>query len=81
MKSDYVQDNFHINFIEVIYMTAISSVAPTIAQTIQMLNSPKLPQFNVGTPVAEAASSVTVSDVSVSSGVGSSCGSSVDTYA
>lgn len=63
-------------------MMDVSPIAPTIAQTIQSLNSPQLPNFSIGTANLEAnAAAATVSDAASSGSVGTCCGSSVDTYA
>jgi hypothetical protein len=63
-------------------MMSVSSVAPSIAQTIQSINAPQLPNFNVGTANVEAnAAAATTSDAASSGSVGTCCGSSIDTYA
>lgn len=59
-------------------MIGIPSVVPTIAQTLQSLNSPQLPNFNVGTPSPDA--NVSAASTSVATGSVVS-GGSVDTYA
>jgi hypothetical protein len=63
-------------------MMNVSVAPPTIIQTLQSLNSPQLPNFNVGTANADASAGAMASSAATTSGsVGSSCGSSVDTYA
>jgi hypothetical protein len=67
---------------KVIKMMNVSVAPPTIIQTLQSLNSPQLPNFNVGTANVEASAGAMASSAATTSGsVGSSCGSSVDTYA
>ena len=63
-------------------MINVSVAPPTIVQTLQSLNSPQLPNFNVGTANPEANAGAMASSAAATSGsVGTSCGSSVDTYA
>lgn len=64
-------------------MAEISSVAsvnmiPTIAQTLRALNTPQLPNFNVGTPNADANASAASTSVPCGS---ASSGGSIDTCA
>jgi len=62
-------------------MINVSVAPPTIVQTLQSLNSPQLPNFNVGTANPEANAGAVASSAAASGSVGTSCGSSVDTYA
>lgn len=62
-------------------MVGISASIPTIAQAIQSLNNPQVPNVNVGTanPDANSGAISTSSAIPISGGVVT--GGSVDTYA
>lgn len=62
-------------------MTGVSSAIPTIAQTLQSLNSPQVPNIKIGTANPDAGAMAAPVVVPSAGSVGSGCGSSIDTYA
>lgn len=62
-------------------MVGISSAIPTIAQVIQSINQPQVPNTQIGTANADVNSAASAVSVPSAGSVGSGTSSSIDTTA
>ncbi|MDD2865276.1 MAG: hypothetical protein PHC99_11240 [Methylococcales bacterium] len=62
-------------------MVGISAVLPTIAQTLQSMNSPQVPNIQIGTADVDANSAAAAVSIPSAGSVGGGTSGSIDTTA